>query len=68
MLCGVIKMNVNDKGQNVKSRWLSSIDTKKALRISSCELMHMRERGELKFEKRGNAYFYNIESQKVFRV
>ena len=40
--------------------WLSSRDAMKALRISSCELMHRRERGSIKFEKRGNAYFYKV--------
>ena len=40
---------------------LSSKETKKALKLTDCQLMHKRERGELKFEKRGRAFFYWIE-------
>ena len=45
-----------------QSQWLTSKETKKLLKISDCELMHRRERGELKFEKRGRAYFYFFEN------
>lgn len=31
----------------------------KALKVDSCELMHLRVAGKLKFEKKGNAYMYN---------
>lgn len=41
-----------------KFEWLTSAEVKKILRISDCELMHRRERGELVFQKKGNAYFY----------
>lgn len=47
--------------QDKKRKWLSSKEAMKHLKISGCELMHRRERGELKFEKRGRAYFYYIE-------
>ncbi|MCQ8878840.1 hypothetical protein NQT69_12580 [Pseudoalteromonas shioyasakiensis] len=47
--------------QDQKGKWLSSKEAIKHLKISGCELMHRRERGELKFEKRGRAYFYYIE-------
>ncbi|MGB2707377.1 MAG: hypothetical protein WBC41_04435 [Pseudoalteromonas nigrifaciens] len=47
--------------QDQKGKWLSSKDAMKQLKISSCELMHRRERGEFKFEKRGRAYFYYVE-------
>ncbi len=40
------------------SNFLSSKETKKELKISSCELMHLRESGKLKYIKKGNAYFY----------
>ena len=46
--------------QDQKGKWLSSKEAMKKLKISGCELMHRRERGELKFEKRGRAYFYYI--------
>jgi hypothetical protein len=41
-----------------KNKYLSSKETIKALKVSSCDLMHMREAGKLKFIKKGNAYFY----------
>ena len=44
--------------QDQKGKWLSSKEAMKHLKVSGCELMHRRERGELKFEKRGRAYFY----------
>jgi hypothetical protein len=36
--------------------WLTSQETCKQMRISSCELMHLREAGKLRFENRGNSY------------
>lgn len=45
---------------NNKSIWLSSKETKTELKITGCELMHRRERGELEFKKVGNAYFYKL--------
>lgn len=41
-----------------ETTYLNSKDTKKKLKISSCELMHLRELGKLKYNKKGNAYFY----------
>ena len=46
------------------SKWLNSQDTKKALKISDCQLMHKRLAGKLKFKKVGNAYFYLISLEK----
>lgn len=46
------------------SKWLNSQDTKKALKLSDCQLMHQRLAGKLKFKKVGNAYFYLISSEK----
>ena len=39
--------------------WLSSQEARKQLRISSCELMHLREAGKLRFKKQGNAFLYS---------
>jgi hypothetical protein len=39
--------------------WLTSQDTQKRLRISSCELMHLRVVGRLRFRKHGNAFRYD---------
>jgi hypothetical protein len=41
-----------------KTEWLSSKEAQKKLKIKSCDLMHLREAGKLKFKKVGNAYFY----------
>lgn len=47
--------------QKQKGMWLTSKEAMKHLKVSACELMHRRERGKLKFEKRGRAYFYYFE-------
>lgn len=40
--------------------WLSSKEAKKVLKVSSCELMHLRVSGKLSYKKQGNAFFYQI--------
>jgi len=40
--------------------WLSSKEIRTHLKISGCELMHLREKGKLDFNKVGNAYFYKL--------
>lgn len=45
-----------------QGQWLTSKQTQQLLKIKGCELMHKRERGELKFEKLGRAYFYYFEN------
>lgn len=45
-----------------KKQWLSSKEVQKTIKIKSCELMHYRLQGKLKFKKEGNAYFYLNES------
>ncbi|MCX2767123.1 hypothetical protein [Pseudoalteromonas sp. B530] len=44
-----------------QGHWLTSKQTQKLLKISGCELMHRRERGQLKYQKRGRAYYYYFE-------
>jgi hypothetical protein len=46
--------------QKYSITWFSSKETKTALKVSGCELMHLREKGELEFKKVGNAYFYKL--------
>ena len=41
--------------------WLRSAEVCARLRISGCELMHLREGGELRFRKQGNAFLYSEE-------
>jgi len=43
--------------------WLSSKEIRTHLKISSCDLMHLREKGKLEFKKVGNAYFYKLPQQ-----
>jgi len=40
--------------------WLTSKEAQKLLKISGCELMHLRASGKLKFKKQGNAYYYQL--------
>ena len=44
--------------------WLTSKEAQKLLNISGCELMHLRESGKLKFKKKGNAYYYQVNQTK----
>ena len=48
--------------QSKNKKWLSSKEVKSLTKIKGCDLMHHREAGKLKFEKRGNAYFYSKKS------
>jgi len=41
-----------------KKKWLRADEARRMLRGSSCDLMHLREAGKLRFEKQGNAFFY----------
>ncbi len=41
--------------------WLSSTGAKRRLGVDGCVLMHLREAGKLRFEKRGNAFYYLLE-------
>ncbi len=38
--------------------WLTSVEVRKVLKISTCDLAHLREEGNIRAEKRGNAYYY----------
>lgn len=40
---------------------LTSKEAEKALRVDSCELMHLRLEGRLRFHKKGNAFMYAKE-------
>jgi hypothetical protein len=43
--------------------WLSSKEIKAQMKISGCELMHLREAGELEFKKVGNGYLYKLPNK-----
>lgn len=40
---------------------LKSKEVQKMLKIRACDLMHLREAGKIRFEKKGNAFLYNKE-------
>lgn len=48
---------------DVGSRWFTSSETRQLLKINGCQLMHMRERGELTFKKVGNAFYYLLPTK-----
>lgn len=43
---------------NKSDKYLSSKEMMKELKVSSCELMHLRTHGKLQYIKKGNAYLY----------
>jgi hypothetical protein len=48
------------------SNWLKSKDVKKELKISDCDLAHIRIAGELEFIKHGNAFLYDkVKIEKI---
>lgn len=49
-----VKTEKNDDG------WLTSKEAKKVLKVSSCELMHLRVSSKLSYKKQGNAFLYQI--------
>ena len=52
----ILMANKND----IVSDWLKSKEVEKELKISSCDLMHLRVSGKLSFMKNGNSFLYNI--------
>jgi len=41
-------------------RWVRSADARKELRLSTCDLSHLREAGKIESKKIGNAYLYRL--------
>ncbi len=41
-----------------ETQWLTSKEAKSVLKVSDCQLMHLRESGKLTFKKVGRAYYY----------
>lgn len=46
--------------------WLTSTQVRKRLKISTCNLAHLRQAGKLRFKKRGNAYLYSLDDCEEF--
>lgn len=41
--------------------WLTSKEAKTKLKISDCQLMHLRLEGKIEFKKVGRAYYYTTK-------
>jgi hypothetical protein len=41
-------------------KWYTTKETKSLLKISDCELMHLRLEGKIEFKKEGKAFYYLI--------
>lgn len=53
---------------NEQTEWLTSAEARRVLRVSSCELAHLRQEGRLQFQKKRNAYLYSrLNCQQVAR-
>ena len=48
----------NKNNIETEKQWLSSKETKALMKVSDCELMHLRTTGKLKFKKEKNAFYY----------
>lgn len=49
----------------LKPLLFKSQDFKTLLKITDCELMHLRESGRVSFKKRGNTYLYHLENKEL---
>ena len=43
--------------------WLTSKEGKVKLKISDCQLMHLRLEGKIEFMKKGRSFFYTLKHQ-----
>jgi hypothetical protein len=41
--------------------WMTSVEVRKALKVSTCDLSHLRESAAIRAEKRGNAFWYSAK-------
>ena len=48
--------------ESPKGTWVRSKEAMKLLKVSSCDLCHLREQGKIEFKKQGNAYLYMVEA------
>jgi hypothetical protein len=46
---------------------MKSEAARKALRVGSCELMHLRVAGQLRYRKEGNAFLYSSDDVERLR-
>jgi len=50
--------NIKSKMDKDQKGYLTSKEAMSSLKVSSCDLMHLRTSGKIKFVKKGNAYLY----------
>jgi hypothetical protein len=48
--------------------WLKSKDVKKELKITDCDLTHIRIAGILGFMKKGNTFMYNSKDILIYKL
>ena len=48
---------INDE---IPVRWVRSDEARKELKLSTCDLAHMRDAGKIEAKKVGNAYLYKL--------
>lgn len=41
--------------------WINSVQARKAMRVSACQLAHLRLEGCVRFRKQGNAFLYSLD-------
>jgi hypothetical protein len=46
--------------QSHEPEWLRSDEIRRQLKLTTCELAHMRDSGKLPFKKQGNTYLYRL--------
>ena len=49
-------------------QWLDTKQVRKELKLSACDLSHIRDAGKLRFRKKGNAYLYAEDDVKSMRT
>ena len=52
--------------QQMAAKGLVNDDARKVLRVSTCDLSHLRQGGKIAFRKAGNAYLYSARDCEQF--
>jgi hypothetical protein len=42
-------------------QWMNSTEARKRLKVSTCDLAHLRNAGKIESKKVGNAYYYKVD-------
>ncbi len=58
-----ISQSQSDSGE---TEWMRSDQARKVLRVSTCDLSHLRQGGKIAFRKAGNAYLYSARDCEQF--